>query len=51
MADQVDYIWGFTPDWSLTKEPSYRGKSILFPNIGGFEYLASHLDANLDWSK
>lgn len=51
MADHIDYIWGFTPDWSLTKEPCFRGRSILFPNIGGFEYLTSPQNINLNWSK
>lgn len=50
IADRVDYIWGFTPDWDLTQDPCYRNKSIMFPNVGGFEQLAPPHRHDLDWS-
>lgn len=51
IADHVDYIWGFTPDWILTQDPRYRGKSILFPNVGGFEGMHGIKNEALDWSR
>ena len=51
MSNSVDYIWGFTPDWSLTKESCYIDKSILFPNVGGFEILSGHQKSDLGWNR
>jgi len=50
MSSTIDYIWGFTPDWNLTQEPCYKGKSIMFPNVGGFEHLAPLHQRKLDWN-
>lgn len=50
IADRVDYIWGFTPDWDLTQELCYKDKSIMFPNVGGFEQLAPPHQHELDWN-
>jgi hypothetical protein len=50
ISDHVDYVWGFTSDWCLTKDPLYRQKSILFPNVGGFDHLDSLKLAALDWN-
>ena len=50
ISDHVDYVWGFTADWSLLDEPSYRGKSVLFPNVGGLDHLDNLKLADLDWN-
>lgn len=50
VSSHVDYLWGFTADWDMTKEPGYRTKSILFPNVGGFDHLVNLRQRDLDWS-
>lgn len=51
VIDQVDFVWGFTSDWSLLSEPGFSGKAILFPNVGGFDDMISDLDSLGDWSR
>lgn len=36
-SEIIDYIWGFTSDWPLLQRSEYKNRSILFPNVGGFE--------------
>lgn len=50
ISDHVDYVWGFTADWGLLKDPGYKGKGMLFPNVGGFDHLDALKLADLDWS-
>lgn len=50
ISDYVDYIWGFSADWSLISEPCYRGKCILFPSVGGFDHLEDVKLTALDWN-
>jgi len=51
ISDHVDYIWGFLADWSLTNDPCYKEKSILFPNVGGFDHLPYNKQIGLDWDE
>lgn len=50
LSDHIDYIWGFTADWSISQEPPFRDRSILFPNVGGFDDLDKSEPAPLDWN-
>lgn len=49
VADYIDCIWGFTADWKLIKTPQFRAKSILFPNVGGFETLDHNMVSPISW--
>lgn len=50
ISDHVDYVWGFTAGWGLLDKPCYRGKGILFPNVGGLDHLDNLKLADLDWN-
>ncbi|HCE66581.1 MAG: hypothetical protein A2X82_05830 [Geobacteraceae bacterium GWC2_55_20] len=50
ISSHIDYIWGFTADWRLIDEPVFKGRSILFPNFGGFDHLEKIITAPLDWN-
>jgi hypothetical protein len=50
-SEHIDYIWGFTTDWDLINEPCYKGKSILFPNVGGFEHFYPDYQHDLNWDR
>ena len=51
ISGNIDYIWGFTADWCLVDEPDFEGRSIVFPNFGGFDHLDDIIRAALDWEK
>lgn len=51
ISSHIDYIWGFTADWSLTDEPEFRGRSILFPYFGGLDHLDAIIEAPLNWNQ
>lgn len=50
VSSHIDYIWGFTAGWRLIDEPIFKGRSILFPNFGGFDHLDNIIKAPLDWN-
>lgn len=50
LAGCIDYIWGFTSDWIMAKEPLFKDRCIMFPNVGGFDHLDKNKRTPLDWS-
>jgi hypothetical protein len=50
ISSHIDYIWGFTVDWPLTREPDFTERSIVFPYFGGFDHLDTIIEAALDWN-
>jgi len=50
VADQIDYVWGFTNNWCLLNEPIFSNKCILFPCIGGLDHLDAMAKSPLNWN-
>jgi len=50
LSGHIDYIWGFSADWCLSRETGFMGRSIQFPCLGGFDHLYNIIDTALDWN-
>ena len=49
-ADIIDYLWGFTSEWSMVLSPAYKGRTLLFPNVGGFDHIVDNGISPPDWN-
>lgn len=51
VMEHIDFVWGLTTDWPFLYQHSCTGKAILFPNVGGFDDMATEREAMEDWGR
>lgn len=51
IMEYVDFVWGFTADWPFLDQPRCKGKTIRFPNVGGFDGMVPERESLNDWKK